>query len=101
LKSYALLVRKHRDAGPAFYNRLWQSVGLENNTNAGYVLAVVLEDRRIAFGDVRYADLAAEALQRQTGEDLGVESNARRFARDRTIARALAWLGDHGYIQQP
>ena len=100
-KTYALLVGKHRHADPAFYNRLWQSVGLENNTNAGYVLAVVLEDQRIAFRDISYADLAAWALQRQTGEDFGMRENNSRFARDRSIARALAWLREHGYAQQP
>jgi len=100
LRAYALLVRKYRDADPAFYSRLWQSASFEGAKNAGYVLAVVLEDQRIAFRDVRYADLAAGALQRQTGEDFGVEYNdPPLFARDRSIARAIAWLRLHGYAQ--
>lgn len=99
LKTYASLVRKYRDTDPDFYNHLWQLVSLESNPNAEYVLAVVLEDRRIAFRDVRYADLAAGALQRQTGEDFGVVNDAPLFARDRAIARALAWLRERGYTQ--
>ncbi len=100
-KAYALLVRKYRDADPNFYSRLWQSASFEGAKNAGYVLAVVLEDQRIAFRDIRYADLAAGALQRQTGEDFGVVNDAPLFARDRSIARALAWLREHGYTQEP
>jgi hypothetical protein len=99
LKAYALLVRKYRDVDPAFYSRLWQTANFEGAKNAGYVLAVVLEDQRIAFRDVRYADMAAGALQRQTGEDFGFEPNAPLFARDRSIARALAWLSERGYVQ--
>jgi hypothetical protein len=96
-KTYAQLVRKYRDADPLFYRRLWQSVEFLHNQNAGYVLAVVLEDQRIVHSDIRHADFAVWALQRQTGEDFGMHQNASRFARDRSIARALAWLREHGY----
>lgn len=99
LRTYASLVRRHREGDPTFYNRLWQSVGLASNANAGFALAVVLEDRRIAHTDFQHADLAAWALQRQTGEDFGMREDNSRFARDRAIERALAWLRERGYAQ--
>jgi hypothetical protein len=98
LRAYAAFVRKYRVADPSFYNSLWQSATVPDNRNSAYVLAVVLEDRRVAFRNIRTCDLAVGSLERATGEDFGSDPEGPIAARNQAVDRAFAWLRAEGIV---
>jgi hypothetical protein len=98
LKQLAALVRKYQTQDEKFYNRLWQSATLSGNPREARVLAVVLQDRRIDFGDYRYCDYAVGVLGRAAKQDF--VAGAKTLAeRDAAVARALAWIASQGLAQ--
>ena len=95
LKQLANVVRKYQAENRDFFGRLWQSAtGTDNPRGAG-VLAVVLRDRRIVFGEFRYCDLAVGALERAVGEKFGAGADTQQ-ERDAAVSGALAWLASQG-----
>ena len=58
------------------------------------VLAIVLADRRIAWGSIRYCDLALGEFDKLTKQDFNIDS-ASIPERDAAISRALAWIKAH------
>jgi len=95
LKQLANVVRKYQAENRDFFGRLWQSAtGTDNPRGAG-VLAVVLRDRRIVFGEFRYCDLAVGALERAVGQKFGAGADTQQ-ERDAAVSGALAWLASQG-----
>lgn len=99
LRAYAALVRKYQSEDPKFYGSLWQHATGPDTRASAYVLAVVLEDRRVAFRGIRRCDLAVGYLERATGEDFGSDPEGPMPARDQAIKRAFAWLRTHGIVE--
>lgn len=95
LKQLAGLVRKYQTQDEAFYRSLWQFATLDGNPREGRVLAVVLHDRRIVFGEIRYCDLAVAELEKAAGQHFG-SGGATLKERDDAVARALTWLKTQG-----
>jgi len=82
-------VRKYQARNDKFYDVLWQYATEDGNPREARVLAVVMRDRRIAFKEIRYCDLAVGELERATGLHFG--SN-----RDDRLSQALAWIKSQG-----
>jgi hypothetical protein len=95
LKQLAGLVRKYQTQDEEFYRRLWQFATYDGNSREARVLAVVLRDRRIAFGEMRYCDLAVGVLEKAVGQTFG-SGGATLKGRDDALSRALAWLRSQG-----
>ncbi len=94
LLQLASLVQKYQTQDRKFYNLLWQWSTESDNPREARVLAVVLRDRSIAFGESRVCDLAVYELERATGQhfDAGGKTMAER---DAAVSRALAWAESH------
>lgn len=95
LKQLAGLVRKYQTQDQEFYRRLWQFATYDGNPREARVLAVVLRDRRIAFGEMRYCDLAVGVLEKAVGQTFGSGGTTLK-ERDDALSRALAWLRSQG-----
>ena len=95
LKQLANVVRKYQTENRDFYGMLWQHATGDNNPRAVGVLAVVLRDRRIVFGEFRYCDLAVGALERAVGQKFGAGADTQQ-ERDTAVSGALAWLASQG-----
>jgi hypothetical protein len=94
LTRLAAMVRKYQTLDQKYYARLWQyATGSSNRRETG-VLAVVLTDRRIAFRNVRYCDLALGEFDRVTKERFDIDA-ASVPERDAAISGALAWIKAH------
>ncbi len=61
-KQLAALVRKYQTQNRKFYSVLWQYATENRNPREARVLAVVLRDQRIAFGQTRNCDFAVGVL---------------------------------------
>jgi len=99
LKQLAGLVRKYQTADPKFYQVLWQYATESGTPRAARVLAVVLRDRRVAFREISYCDLAVGALERAVGQQFraGLPTDDQTpVERDQAVSRALAWLASQG-----
>lgn len=96
LKQLAALVRKYQTQDREFYRSLWQYATNAANARVAPVLAVVLRDRGVAWGEIRYCDLAAGALERATGQNFGAGGSTRQ-ERDQAVSRSLAWLATQGH----
>jgi hypothetical protein len=95
LKRLANLVRKYQTEDREFYGLLWQYATEEANSRGARVLAVVLRDRRIVFGETRYCDLAVGTLERSVGQKFSAGGYTQQ-ERDAAVSRALAWLASQG-----
>ena len=95
LRLLASLVKKYQTQDRKLYSLLWQwSTESDNNPREARVLAVVLRDRSIAFGESRFCDLAVYELERATGQHFG--AGGKTIAdRDAAVSRALAWAESH------
>jgi hypothetical protein len=103
LKQLAGLVQKYQTADLKFYQMLWQFATESDNPREARVLAVVLHDRRIAFGEIRYCDLAVGVLERAVGQQFraGLPTDDQTpVERDQAVSRALAWLASQGISTQ-
>ncbi|HXB67074.1 MAG TPA: hypothetical protein VNY05_02460 [Candidatus Acidoferrales bacterium] len=91
LKQLADLVRKYQTLDTRFYNLLWQDATYSGTPREARVLAVVLRDRRTAFDDTRYCDLAVGVLEKAAGQHFGAGGKTPQ-ERDGAVSRALAWI---------
>jgi hypothetical protein len=89
LTELAGLVRKYQVRGDKFYDVLWQYATEDGNPREARVLAVVMRDRRIAFKEIRYCDIAVGELERATGLHFGSNPDDR-------LSQALAWIKSQG-----
>ena len=94
LARLAAIVRKYQALDPKYYAMLWQDAIRSDNLREKGVLAVVLADRRIAWGSIRYCDLALEEFDRVTKQQFDIGS-ASIPERDAAISRAFAWIKVH------
>lgn len=94
LQQLAALVRKYQTLDRRFYSVLWQYSTESGNPREARVLAVVMGDRQIAFGETRVCDFAVGVLERATGEHFG--AGGKTIAeRDAAVSRARSWLDSH------
>lgn len=91
LTRLAAIVRKYQALDPKYYGTLWQYATESDNPREIGVLAVVLADRRIESGSVRYCDYALGEFDRLTKEHFDVAA-ASIPERDAAISRALEWI---------
>ena len=91
LTRLAALVRKYQTLDAKYYGVLWQYAIESDNLHEVRVLAVVLADRRIASGTMRYCDYALGEFDRLTKEQFDIAA-ASIPERDAVISRALAWI---------
>ncbi|HEY7388554.1 MAG TPA: hypothetical protein VH640_08595, partial [Bryobacteraceae bacterium] len=94
LARLAALVRKYQTLDPKYYSMLWQYATESDNPREIRVLAVVLADRRIVSGSIRYCDYALGEFNRLMKERFDI-ATASLPERDAAIARALAWIQAH------
>lgn len=94
LTRLAAIVQKYQTLDPKYYGVLWQYATESDNPREVRVLAVVLTDRRISFGNVRYCDIALGEFDRLTKEHFDVTA-ASTPERDAAISRALVWIKTH------
>src|SRR5579871_345470 len=94
LTRLATIVRKYQTLDPKYYGVLWQYATESENPRETGVLAVVLADRRIASGSMRYCDYALGEFNRLTKEPFDIAA-ASIPQRDAAISRALAWIKSH------
>lgn len=94
LTRLAAIVRKYQTLDPKYYGVLWQYATESDNPREIGVLAVVLADRRIASGSMRYCDYALGEFDRLTKERFDIAA-ATISERDAAISRALAWIKAH------
>jgi hypothetical protein len=95
LKHLAALVRKYQTESRTFYSVLWQYATEEGNPREARVLAVVLQDRRIVYGETRYCDFALGVLERAVNQHFGSEGKTLK-ERDEAVVQALTWLKSKG-----
>jgi hypothetical protein len=88
------IVRKYQTVDLKYYGVLWQYATESENPREVRVLAVVLADRRIASGTMRYCDYALGEFDRLTKEHFDIAA-ASIPERDASISRALAWIRAH------
>lgn len=88
------IVRKYQTLDPQYYGLLWQDATLSDNLREISVLAVVLADRRISSGSMRYCDYALGEFNRLTKQPFDLTA-ATVPERDAAISRALAWIRAH------
>jgi hypothetical protein len=94
LRQLATIVRKYQTRDEKFYASLWQYASESENPRDARVLAVVLRDRRVASGELRYCDFAVGALQLAVGQNFHAGESLSE--RDAAVSRALAWLATQG-----
>jgi hypothetical protein len=97
LKQLAGLVRKYQTQDEKFYRLLWQSATEGGNPREARVLEVVLRDRRVAFGETRYCDLAVGTLERAVKRSFSSAGQS-VTERDDAVSSALAWLKSQGLL---
>jgi hypothetical protein len=94
LTRLAAMVRKYQTLDPKYYGVLWQYATEADNPREVRVLAVVLADRRIVSGSMRYCDYALGEFDRLMKEHFDI-SAASIPERDTAISLALAWIKAH------
>ena len=97
LRQLAALVRKYQTQDETFYRVLWQYATEADNPREAQVLGVVLQDRRILYGDMRYCDFALGVLERAVVQKFG-SGGATAKERDETVSRAMVWLKTQGLL---
>jgi hypothetical protein len=97
LRQLAAVVRKYQIQDKTFYSVLWQYATEAGNPREARVLGVVLQDRRILYGETRYCDFALGVLEKAVGQSFG--SNGKTtIERDEAVSRAMAWLKSQGLM---
>lgn len=91
LTRLAAIVRKYETLDTKYYSVLWQYATESANPRETRVLAVVLADRRIASGSMRYCDYALGEFNRLTKKTFDIVA-ASIPERDAEISRALEWI---------
>jgi hypothetical protein len=94
LTRLAAIVRKYQTLDVKYYSVLWQYATESDNPREVRVLSVVLADRRIASGSMRYCDYALGEFDRLTKEHFDIAA-ASILERDAAISRALEWIKAH------
>ena len=94
LARLAAIVRKYQALDLRYYSVLWQDATGSDNLRERRVLTIVLADRRIAWGSMRYCDLALGEFDRLTKQQFDIDG-ASIPERDAAISRALAWIKAH------
>jgi hypothetical protein len=97
LKQLAGLVSKYQTADEKFYNLLWQFATEDGKPREARVLAVVLRDRRLDSGEMRYCDFAVGALEKAVGQHFSSRGTTLK-ERDDAVSRALDWLKTQGIL---
>jgi hypothetical protein len=97
LRQLSVLVRKYQIQDEKFYRVLWQYATEADNPREARVLAVVLLDHRILYGEMRYCDFALGVLERAVGQKFGSGADTIK-GRDEAVSRALAWLKSQGLL---
>ena len=100
LTRLAAIVRKYQALDRKYYATLWQYATESDNPREIGVLAVVLTDRRIASGSMRYCDYALGEFDRLTKEHFDIAA-ASLPERDAAIARALASINARQPFNSP
>jgi len=95
-KQLVQLVRKYQTTNREFYNVLWRDAARGRNLRQARVLAVVLQDRQLAFDQTRSCDLALQILQSATAQSFGPTGTEKE--RDEAVTRGLAWIKSHGLL---
>jgi hypothetical protein len=95
LKQLARLVRKFQTQDEKFYGVLWQYATAAGNPREARVLAVVLRDRRVVSGEMRYCDVAVGVLEKAVSQHFRSDGKTLN-ERDEAVSRALAWLKSQG-----
>jgi hypothetical protein len=90
----AAIVRKYQTLDPKYYGVLWQYATDSDNPREIRILAVVLADRRVAFGKMRYCDYALGEFDRLTKQQFDIAA-ASIPERDAAISRALTSINAH------
>jgi hypothetical protein len=98
LARLAAIVQKYQALDPKYYSVLWQYATESDNPREVRVLAVVRADRRIAWGNFRYCDLALGEFNRLTKQQFDIAA-ASILERDEAIARVLARIKSQGTAQ--
>jgi len=91
LARLAAIVRKYQTLDAKYYGVLWQYATESDNPREVGVLAVVLADRRISSGSMRYCDYALGEFDRLRKEQFDIAA-ASIPERDAAISRAMAWI---------
>jgi hypothetical protein len=95
LTRLAQIVKKYQALDPKYYSVLWQYATEADNPREIRVLGIVLADRRVAWGNMRYCDLALGEFDR-LGKQLFDIQAASIAERDAAISRALAQIKAQG-----
>ena len=98
LQELASMIRKYQTTNRKFYYSLWQYSTQAGSPRETRVLAVVLQDRRVAFGETRVCDIALSELEKATGQHFGAGAKT-TAERDAAVSRALAWLKSQGIAE--
>lgn len=97
LNQLASLMQKYQLRDKNFYHVLWQLATEDGNPREARVLAIVLRDRRIVFGNWRYCDYAVGVLDRATGQHFAAPDQPLE-QRDEAVAKSLAWIKSQGLL---
>jgi hypothetical protein len=97
LGQLAAVVRKYQTQDKTFYSVLWQYATEAGNPREARVLGVVLQDRRILYGEMRYCDFALGVLEKAVGQSFGSDGKT-AIDRDEAVSRAMAWLKSQGLL---
>ena len=100
LQELASMIRKYQITNRQFYFSLWQYSTQAGNPREARVLAVVLQNRRVAFSETRVCDIALSELEKATGQHFGAGAKT-AAERDAALSRALDWLKSEGIAEQP
>ena len=88
-------LRRLKTENQADYGKLYGSVSDPRNKRELMVANVIIDDRRVRFGTLRYCDLAATTVEYFSGEKFGIKRDMTLVERDRAVALAAAWLKRH------
>jgi hypothetical protein len=97
LRQLAAVVRKYQTQDKTFYSVLWQYATEAGNPREARVLGVVLQDRRILYGEMRYCDFALGVLEKAVGQSFGSDGKT-PIERDEAVSRAMVWLKSRGLL---
>ena len=88
-------LRRLQNVNEDQYRKLFGSVSYRQNKRELRVAAILIDDRRPGFGNLRYCDVAAATVEKLSGENFGIKQEMTASERDRAVALAAAWLRSH------
>jgi hypothetical protein len=88
-------LRRLQNVNEDQYRKLFGSVSYRQNKRELRVAAILIDDRRPGFGNLRYCDVAAATVEKLSGENFGIEQEMTASEHDRAVALAAAWLSSH------